>query len=270
MRRSSLLYLVLVALLALVGCQATETETEDPSAAAWAAVEELRPKLDAKREELAGVLEEMKAAADGAAEAGDAAAEAGEEVRDLAAIEADVQRIEAEADNLSEQFYTRLVEYLNSADIVEGAELTSEQRQAFDYKAQEDMAIASEYIERGGDYQRAIDIYDQALMSDPTNQALLDAKAEAERLRFMTEDRFAQLEKKMSEETVRELLGPIKSTNVREYPERNRIGWFYRREDGGAAGVFFKETKTGNGEWVVETFDFDAVKPPTAEEEAAG
>ncbi|MCG8454860.1 MAG: outer membrane protein assembly factor BamE, partial [Holophagales bacterium] len=112
-----------------------------------------------------------------------------------------------------------------------------------------------------------IGIYDQALSSDPENELLLAAKAEAEALRHMTEERFSQVEKGMSQEEVRELLGTVKSTNVRDFTERNRIGWFYRKEDGGAAGVYFKPGKA-EGEWTVESLDFDAVESPTANQDS--
>ncbi|MEM7515788.1 MAG: hypothetical protein AAF368_02540, partial [Planctomycetota bacterium] len=65
---------------------------------------------------------------------------------------------------------------------------------------------------------------------------------------------------------VRGLLGTVKNTNVREFTEQNRIGWFYRKEDGGAGGVYFREKTEGSDDWIVEISDFDAIKPPSTEE----
>ncbi|MEM1182520.1 MAG: hypothetical protein AAGM22_29505 [Acidobacteriota bacterium] len=74
----------------------------------------------------------------------------------------------------------------------------------------------------------------------------------------------------MTQAEVGVLLGTVNNTHVREFTEQNRIGWFYRKEDGGAAGVYFREKEKGSDDWVVEISDFDAIKPPSTEEEEAG
>jgi outer membrane protein assembly factor BamE (lipoprotein component of BamABCDE complex) len=103
-------------------------------------------------------------------------------------------------------------------------------------------------------------------MADPDSQKLLDAKADAERLQYMDEERFSQVKKGMTQDEVRSLLGTANARNIREYAEDNTVGWFYRREDHGAAGVFFKEKQ---GVWTAVVVDFNALKPPVAGEVAA-
>jgi tetratricopeptide (TPR) repeat protein len=234
---------VLVTLSLLVACggdSASDKPQDDPAAIAWAAVEKTQPDLTAKRQELKS-LQSQLAAAD----------EAG-----AADLKAKADALEKETIKLGDEFFSKLTEYINNAGIAEGAALTPQQRQAFDYLADENMLIAREYIDKGGDYKKALDIYEQALFNDPQNSKLLAAKAEAERLRYMTKDRFDLVKKGMTEAEVRNLLGQVKTSNMRDFEEAKQKGWFYPKEDGGAAGVFFKDGK-------VVTTNFDQVKAQT-------
>ncbi|MDA8017254.1 MAG: outer membrane protein assembly factor BamE [Thermoanaerobaculia bacterium] len=259
--------------LPLVGCGSSDSGADDPSAALWTEVQQMQSALAATRTQIADAREKLQAASEGAAEEGEEAAEEGAEAEAEAEagptveeLEAEIAQLEDSAVSQAEEFTTKVIQFINESGIVEGQPLTAEQRQAFDWKAEEDIRIAQEYIDKGGDYSRAIDIYNASLMSDSENQALLDAKAEAERLQYMTEERFAAVEKGMTQEEVRALIGTVNNRNVREYEEEGTVGWFYRREDGGAAGVFFKEK---NGELLVAVVDFDAAKPPSASEESS-
>ena len=89
------------------------------------------------------------------------------------------------------------------------------------------------------------------------------AKAKAEELQYMTEERFAQVKKGMSTEEVRELLGTPKRNNQREF-DGDVTGLFYPKQDPpkSAAGVFFQ---VKNDELTVYKTDFDAVQAPTQE-----
>lgn len=268
------LLLASVLILSLTACAPSQDDAEDPAAALWSEIEQMQSELAAKRAEIDEARGQLDAASakDEADDAGDNAgddaataegeAEEGAEAAPTAEeLEARVEQLTKQASEMSQALYEKLIEYINTSGIIEGEPLTPEQRQAFDWKAEEDIRIAQEYIDKGGDYSRAIDIYDASLMSDPESQLLLDAKAEAERLQYMTEERFAAVEKGMTQDEVRELLGTVNQRNVREYEDDGTVGWFYRREDGGAAGVFFQERK---GEWQVVVADFDAAKPPSA------
>ena len=86
----------------------------------------------------------------------------------------------------------------------------------------------------------------------------------------MTEERFAQVKKKMTRDEVREILGQVMLSNLREYPERGVIGWFYRKEDGGAAAVYFREKRKGDDNWVVYDTNFNAVKQQVIEGDEEG
>jgi tetratricopeptide (TPR) repeat protein len=234
---------VLVTFSMLVACggeTATDKTKDDPAAIAWAAVEKTQPELSAKRQELKSLQGQLATA----------------DATSAVDLKAKADALEKETIKLGDDFFSKLTEYINNAGIAEGAALTPQQRQAFDFLADENMLIAREYIDKGGDYKKAIDIYEQALFNDPQNSKLLAAKTEAERLRHMTKDRFDLVKKGMSEAEVRNLLGQAKASNIRDFEEAKQKGWFFPKEDGGAAGVFFKDGK-------VVTTNFDQVKPQT-------
>jgi tetratricopeptide (TPR) repeat protein len=202
--------------------------------AEWTAIQTQKQQLDAKRAELAALRQQ---AADGA---------------DVAAA---LTAVNDEVTKLSDDLGAKLAAYINADPPVVGEPIKPEQQAAIRVKSSEDIAIAREFIELGGDYRRAIDIYNQALSIDPDNAELKAALADAEAKRFMTPERFATVKKGMSEAEVVAALGRPLSRNIREYPEKKVSAWFYPKNDTGeAAGVFFTDKKT------VYSTDFDAVK----------
>ena len=75
----------------------------------------------------------------------------------------------------------------------------------------------------------------------------------------MTEERFALVEKGMSQErSASGVIGQVNLRNIREYEDKEVVSWFYTKENGGAAGVHFKMSK---GVWRLYESDFEAVKP---------
>ncbi|HXU30254.1 MAG TPA: hypothetical protein VN851_06740 [Thermoanaerobaculia bacterium] len=163
----------------------------------------------------------------------------------------------------SEAFSRRLVAFLNDDPPREKEPLSPRQAQAIRWKSEEDIYLARGYVERAGDFRRAEDILEAALALDPGH---LELRAELERIRaarFMTPERFAKVKNGMSPDDVRNLLGAPNPHNVREYlehgPGRGVIGWFYPKDDrGAAAGVWF--TKEHGTPSVYRT-DFSAIQP---------
>lgn len=282
--KRNLLALSIALLALLAGACAPDTSEEDARTAAqaeeWAGLQQAKADLDAKRQELselkamiAGGMPEEEGEADGGGEEAPAEGEGGAkgeggaegEVEDTMTPEEKLATLQEAVDTGAGEFIGRLADFLNSQDLYEGQELTEVQRAAFDMKASEDVLVAQEYIDKAGNYQKAIDIYTSSLLADPTSEILLEAKAKAEDLRYMTEERFATVKKKMTQDEVRDLLGTPKPVNVREYEDRGIIAWFYPKEDRGrAAGVYFRERKDV---WTVYNLDYDAVK---ADEEKEG
>ncbi|HVS02657.1 MAG TPA: hypothetical protein VMT16_07805 [Thermoanaerobaculia bacterium] len=226
-RKRSLALLLLVGLVAGCGGEQRQAAGRDQQIAELRAEKQ---QLDAKRQELTAAREELAALEE---------QEGTGEQRP--ALEQRIGRLEEEVDSAAEQFGGELVGYINSLEILQGEPLTEEQREAIRMKSEEDLHVAREWIEKGGDYRRAIEIYESQLSWDPDYEALQQALAEAEERRYMTEERFSQVRKGMTPREVRDILGPVNLHNVVEYPEKNVEAWFYPKQGGGAAGVYFQK-----------------------------
>ena len=251
LRGRSLAFAMAALALLLVACAPSGPSEEEQKAAAaaeaWSWLQETKATIDGKRAELSQLHEQLKSS--------DAAEE----------LTAQITGVEGEIDALSDQFTSRLVGFINDQGITVGAELTEQQLGAIRMKSDEEIVVAREYIAKGGDYAKAIDIYKQALNFDPDNPALIAALENAQTQQYMTEERFAVVKKKMSKDDVRAAIGQVNLHNIKEYEDKGTVAWFYRKEDGGAAGVFFREKRKGQEDWQVYSADFDAVK---AREEA--
>lgn len=281
MRRRALYALGTLTLAALGFAACAPREQVDPAAQqaaedlAW--LKENKPILDEKRQELQEIREALKADAPEEQEAG-AADEEGEPPPTREELEGRATALADQIDTLFGEAGAKVVSYINNSDIqinsagMVTSELTPDQRFVIDVKVDEDMRVAQEYIDKGGDYGRAIEIYQQSLKLDPENQDLAAAVVEAEELRWMTEERFAQVKKGMTQDEVRDLIGPVMLSNVREFPPPTPSGqpvegWFYKKKAGGAAGVYFREKKKGAGDWLVYNIDYDAIKQQVVEGE---
>lgn len=260
-RRFSVVWIALamIGALGLTACQMGPSEEElkaQKDQEDWAAIEQLKAELDAQRAELRALGDQM---ADAASETAEDVEESAEDA--AADLEAKAEELQQDIDTKSEELTAKLIEFINAQNIVEGEELTEKQTAAIRLKSDEEIVIAQEYIDKAGDYTRAIDIYQTALVYDPDNEKLKAALAQAQENRFMTKERFGQVKKKMTQAEVRELLGQVKTSLNREYEQDDAVAWFYEKEEGGAAGVFFRESRKGRGDWAVYHTDFDAIKP---------
>ncbi len=239
--------------LALVSCGPSgPSEQELAQEAEWTWLQEAKQKLDAQRQEVVEMRAQLAEMAAGGEE------EVEGEAADVPAA-SDLQDLEMAIASQTEEFSSRLVAFLNDDPMIEGEPPTERQLAALRMKSDEDIVLAQEWIEKGGDYKRAIDIYHTALRFDPDNESLKQALAEAESNRFMSEERFAQVKKGMTEDDVRSVLGQVNLHNVRDFPDRKVKAWFYPTAEGGAAAaVWFREEK---GRHVVYRAKFDEVKP---------
>lgn len=271
-------HLVLATLLGLalaagLACQGGDSAADAERQAAWTELQEMKGELDAARAR----LDELQQRAAAEAEAEETPAEeegAGTEAAAGAAVEetpaasgdaaAELAETERAVQEQADAFNQQLVAFINERPITEGTEPTPMQQGALDMYVDESIGIAREHIEEGGDYRQAIQIYQQTLNLDPDNEKLKAALAEAEANRYMTEERFAQVEEGMTEDEVRNLLGQVNLRNIRDYEDGERIAWFYVREQNGyAAGVFFE--RNDDGSYTVYSSDFDAVTPEQAQ-----
>jgi hypothetical protein len=157
----------------------------------------------------------------------------------------------------------RLVALINADPPVQGQPMTERQKVALRMKGDEDIILARQLIDEGGDFQRAIAIYKEDLEVDPGDPRLEEELAKAQARRYMARETFAQLKKGMSQDEVRGLLGAPNPHSVRDYPDRGVVGWFYPKDaSGAAAAVWFARNDGHDGPYAVYLFDFDAIKPP--------
>lgn len=262
--RLACLTLVLGATLA-GGCGGNE-EAEQAAAAEQARAEEIqaleqrKEELDAQRQRLAE-LRDMQAQGEPAEGEATEASMTGEEV------DAEIAQLEQQIEQEAEALYNDVVTFFNAEPPLEGEPLTDVQERAIAIKSDEDIRLAEEYVVEGGNYERAIQIYRDALVLDPDNARLQELMAEAEGARYMSEERFSQVEKGMTTDQVRSVLGTALPVNRREYEQEGRTvtAWFYPKSPAkDAAAVYFRPQ---GGSLEVYLTDFDAVEPKGAGEE---
>ena len=278
--RAGLLFCAAMAvLLIMTACGGGSSREDQANAEEWAWLTDAKQNLDNKRQELADLRAEARAAMEmeGEEEEGAEAEEPeaeepeAEEGAELEAEEIDyaaqIAALEGEIEALSEEFGNRLVGYLNADPMIEGEEPTEQQMSALRMKSSEDIILAQEWIDKGGDYKRALDILNTALMFDPDNPDLQAAIAKAETERFMSPERFALAEAGMSEEQIRAVLGQANLLNVREYPDKDVVAWVDpTAEDGSAAAVWFQPEKD-SGELKAYQVKYEAINPEEMGEE---
>lgn len=256
---------VLAALLILtvvsVGCGEKGPAVNEAAETEYAALTEAEGALNELRQTLADLRAQAEAAVEGEEEeGGEEEPGEGEEGEAEPTLEAQINEVEQKVLEQSEAFNQRIAEYFNNIDpMLEGEEPNERQAGVLRMKSGEDMVIANEYIERGGDYRRAIRIYEDALELDPDNPDLQAALAKANEMRFMTQERLEQVKKGMTQDEVKALLGSVNLRNIRDYPERNVIAWFYPVDDAGAASaVWFRKNR--DGALAVYKTDFNQIK----------
>jgi tetratricopeptide (TPR) repeat protein len=266
-------FVLLVALI-LVACGPSGPSKQELALQEeFEALQEMQVELNGKRQELADLRMELAAAVveevEAETEVGEEEALEEEAIEEEVDLEAVIVALEEEVAALTDEYGGRLVDALNANPMIEGEEPTEMQRTLIAMKSDEDLALARDWIEKGGDYKRAIEIYNTALLIDPDNEKVMAALAEAESARYMNAELFEQAKKGMTQEQVRAVLGQVNLHNIREYPDRGVVAWFYpTNEAGGAAAVWFRESKK-TGELEAYLIKFEAVggKGEEAEEE---
>lgn len=234
-------------LLLAPGCRQPRRDEDrairsEAGGAEWEWLQGAKKRLDEQRGRLAGLGASPKASPEISAETG---------------------RLRKEVDALSAELNRRLVDFINAnADSSAGAVPDERQRAAIRLKSDEDILLARQYIEEGGDYRRAIEIYETALAADPDNQRLRQELETTRARRYMTRQRFGQVKEGMTQDEVRRLLGSPNLQDARSYPERGVTAWFYPKDASGAAAAVWFQKKAPSGTAEVYLLDFDAIQPP--------
>ena len=235
----------LLGLATLAACGGPVEEENDAQThavaarAEWLWLKRARQDLDARRQDLA---------------------RAGAEVRQKGkdpATDPAVQALDHDVRTRTDELRRRLLAFVNDNPPVAGEKPSGHTLDAIRMKSDEDILIAAEHMSEGGDYRAALDIYEAALAVDPDNPRLREALEKAQSLRYMTRERFDQVQEEMTADQVRALLGPPNVHDVRDYPARGVTAWFYARDaKGAAAAVWFEKKKD---RLVVYEVDFDAL-----------
>jgi tetratricopeptide (TPR) repeat protein len=238
-------------LLALLPCTACGGPDEEDRAAQshavaadaeWAWLQRARRDLEARRAGLAGAEEQVR--------------KGGKDPAADPAVQPLARGVRARTDELRR----RLLAFINDNPPAAGEKPAGRTLEAIRMKSGEDILAAREHVEDGGDYRTAIDIYEAALAVDPDNRLLQQELKSARARRYMTQERFAQVQEGMAPEQVRALLGPPNVNDIREYPDRGVTAWFYAKDARGAAAAVWFE-KQGSRQAVYEA-DFDALAAP--------
>ena len=126
------------------------------------------------------------------------------------------------------------------AKIEEYYERTGDVRAARVY-AGEKVRLGDEYMKVLARYDRAIAMYESALVLDPTSAPAKDGLAQAQSQRFMTLESFSRVRGGMKEEQVRTLLGMPREDWIKQVVQKSRVFsvWIYPRSDGGASAIYF-------------------------------
>ncbi len=227
--RRTFLALGLIAGVTLIGCSSEGKDGGADMAVFEEALNSAKTALEAKRAELAAIDDQI--------------ANAGEDVTEeaLAQLQAQRDAMVKEATALADDVNAKATDLINQAGLEEGEVPEGAVRDAMLTVQHENILVAQEYIDKGGDYARAIQILEQTAALPVENPAVTMALEEAQANQYMTQERFSQVRNGMSGEEVRELLGTVNPRNRKEYPDRNVEAWFYRKEEG-IAGVYFERS----------------------------
>lgn len=139
------------------------------------------------------------------------------------------------------QFLDRLKEYFDR---------TGDPRAGALY-ANERIRLGDNYMYVLSRYDRAIVMYETALIVDPSNEAARQRLAIARGRRFVAIDNFSQIRTGMSEDDVRRLIGLPREDWIKQVTQRGRVYavWIYPKRDGGASAVYFDNGVVYHTNW---------------------
>ena len=170
-----------------------------------------------------------------------------EQKEQLVALPASIDELGAAKDTTFGELQEMLSGFLNKA--LNEIPDSEEAKEGLRVYAEESIIITSDMVAKAGDYKKAIDnlaaaknYYDAAGI--PVHQPIIDKIAEFDDWRYITDERFKDIKKKMTREEVKVVAGVPYYGNIQEDKDTGVETWLYRKREGGAAAVYFK-MKTG-------------------------
>jgi tetratricopeptide (TPR) repeat protein len=127
---------------------------------------------------------------------------------------------------------------------------TADPRAAAMY-AREKIALGDEYMNILSRYDRAIELYREALKYEPTNADAQRKIGEAEQRRFVSMTAFAGVKTGMKEDDVQKLVGMPREDWIKQVVQNSRVYsvWIYPKSDGGASAVYFDNGVVYHTNW---------------------
>jgi tetratricopeptide (TPR) repeat protein len=117
--------------------------------------------------------------------------------------------------------------------------------------AREKILVGDDYMNVLARYDRALDLYRQALAVDPQNADARQRVAYAEERRFVSMSGFANVKNGMKEDDVRRLVGLPREDWIKQVEQNSRLFsvWIYPKSDGGAAAIYFDNGVVYHTNW---------------------
>jgi len=217
-------------------------------------------KEEAKKVDLAGELAKVKAAHQQHLEKANKLAELRKELAALrekakldaaetqrkGQLEAEVKAASQELDKVFTEDQNLLTSFLNTA--LNEAPQAQETREGLKLYAEDAMLNARDYMDEAGDYAKAIELLETAQsyfagISAPVPQELTNLLEEAKKLRYITKERFDQVQKGMTKAQVKAITGTPLALNVREEEVKGRkvTIWLFRSENKDIASFYFDD-----------------------------
>ena len=127
---------------------------------------------------------------------------------------------------------------------------TADPRAAAMY-AREKITLGDEYMNILSRYDRAIELYREALKYEPTNADAQRKIGEAEQRRFVSMTAFAEVKTGMKEDDVQKLVGMPREDWIKQVVQNSRVYsvWIYPKSDGGASAVYFDNGVVYHTNW---------------------
>jgi len=117
--------------------------------------------------------------------------------------------------------------------------------------AREKIALADEYMTVLSRYDRAIELYREALRYEPSNPDATRKIGEAEQRRFVSMNAFSVVKTGMKEDDVQKLVGLPREDWIKQVVQNNRVYavWIYPKSDGGASAIYFDNGVVYHTNW---------------------
>jgi len=235
-RRALAALLVLAVVAFACGGSEEDTTAEAAMQAEFESIQQLKLELDGLRQQYAELAAAEAEPTGGEDASGDEPA-GGEAAPGMSA-----ERLEAQIGSAFEALQAAIGRYFAEVDpLIEGDPPNERHLALLRVNSDEAMINAREHIRQGGDYRQAINIYNTALLADPDNEKLVAALAEADAMRYMTEERFSVVKNGMKQSEVHALIGIPHYANRRNFEDERVVAWYYPVDpQGSAAAVYFQ------------------------------